>query len=361
MIDQKQSIIYPIIAKSIIKNVVGDLGINTDYLLSKAKQLCYCTNSSYKENIINSIYSRCEHDIVIKDIQHLISVLQSLKSNSAYVCNIGEFWRLYTSLYRFTHSKSFFLTCMPTIVTTLSTLITLVLSNKLLYSADMVESMEGYLFHSQKIPSQELSDLLEMKYGLINLVQYKIFPMLIGDQTKVFNTNTFSAGSINDDNSLEINKLMELPIKTDMTENVYKFLSSNGINKSNNVVEYIAGLKIEEIIEEGIKHGSEVLDSIPNEDKEKAVKMLKDIQKYSKGHVLDGRVTSPITKNMTITDRIPLSANDIEKFTILEYLYIMRVMTNNLKRKNTEKKSPGVILNINSPLKIITVPQQNKN
>ncbi|ADT91089.1 virion assembly protein [Cotia virus SPAn232] len=362
MIDQKQSVIYPIISKSIIRNVVSGLGIDVDYLDAKAKQLCYCKNQAYKENVINSIYTKCEHEINIKDIKHLLSVLDKLKYNSIYVCNSGEFNRLYNSLYRFTHSESFFNTCTPTIITTLSTLITLILSNKLLYAAEMVEIIENYLFNTQKTLSYELSDLLEMKYGLINLVQYKIFPMLIGENTKVFNTNLFTAGSSNDDRySTEINKLMDMPIKSDIINNMYTFLYNKGVNTSNNIAEYVAGLKIEEIIENEIKN-NENLKILQNSNiKNTAMKLLNDAEKVSKGHVLDGSVKSPITKHdINLMDKIPFNASDIEKFTILEYLYIMRVMATNIKKKNCDKKASGIVLNINSPFKI-SIPDYNNH
>ncbi|QEJ80098.1 virion structural protein [Sheeppox virus] len=370
MMEPKQSSIYSIISKSIIKSVVKGLSVNNEYLENKSKHLCYCNNSSYKENIINSIYNCIEKDITINDNNHLKDILNNLKVHSVYVYNIGEFWRLYNSLYRFTHSKSFFVTCMPTIITTLATLITLVLSNKLLYAAEMVESIETYLFSSQKNPAQELADLLEMKYGLINLVQYKIFPIIMGIKEPfigTLSTPIFFAGSTSTtDYSVEVNKIMELPIKTDIIPNLYKFLSEKGINTSNNFAEYIAGLKINEIVKNTCLQNDEdnnlkqVLKNNNENYSGKIIDLLKEAEKHSKGHVLDGVVSSPITENAFISNQIPLSVTDMEKFTILEYLYIMRVMANNIKKKNGDNKtSGGIILNINSPFKTITVPGLN--
>ncbi|QQG31544.1 Virion core protein [Swinepox virus] len=378
MIDQqKQSVIYNIISKSIIKSTTRYLTINNEYIESKSKQLCYCNNQSYKESIINNIYLCLEHDITLTDLNHLLNILLNLKKYSMYVCNITEFWRLYNSLYRFTHCVSFFNTCMPTIVATLATLITMVMTNKLLYAAEMVESIETYLFLSQKHPSQELADLLDMKYGLINLVQYKIFPIMIGSKELLPNQSMqlFSAGSNSSDYSSEVNKIMELPVKTDSIINVYNFLSDKGINTSNNYAEYVAGIKIEEITNTDVTTCNEMQQqdvikkplratiqplTIQEQNAMKALDVLNIAEKKHKGHILDGRITSPITNTNSVADLIPFTASDMEKFAVLEYLYIMRIMANNIKKKNnSDNRIQGITLNINSPFKSITVPGLN--
>ncbi|ABI99221.1 virion core protein [Deerpox virus W-848-83] len=372
MIEPKQSAIYTIVSKAIVKSVVKDTNINSEYIENKAKQLCYCNNMSYKESIINNIYSYLEHEINMDDISHLNQILNNLKHQSMYVCNTNEFWRLYNSLTRFTHCKSFFTTCMPTIITTLSMFITLILSNKLLYAAEMVEYIETYLFSSQKNLSQELADLLDMKYALINLVQYKIFPIILGNKDSAMTPIIFSAGSSNIDYRDDIDKLLNLPVKSDMIQAVYAFLTKKGINTSNNFAEYVAGLKIEELSEnnnideqkndETSKEDKQIISIQPLTQEERnsmyAMKLLKDAQKYSKGNVLDGSISSPITKK-SIINQIPFSASDIEMFAILEYLYIMRVIASNIKRKNLDCKNQGITLNISSPFKSITIPGVN--
>ncbi|AYC44764.1 virion core protein [Moosepox virus GoldyGopher14] len=372
MIEPKQSAIYNIVSKAIVKSVVKDMNINSEYIENKAKQLCYCNNMSYKESIINNIYSYLEHEVNINDISDLTQILNNLKHQSMYVCNTNEFWRLYNSLTRFTHCKSFFITCMPTITTTLSMFITLILSNKLLYAAEMVEYIETYLFSSQKNLSQELADLLDMKYALINLVQYKIFPIILGNKDSTMTPIIFSAGSSNIDYRDDIDKLLNLPVKSDMIQAVYAFLTKKGINTSNNFAEYVAGLKIEELSEnnnideqkndETSKEDKQIISIQPLTQEERnsmyAMKLLKDAQKYSKGNVLDGSISSPITKK-SIINQIPFSASDIEMFAILEYLYIMRVIASNIKRKNLDCKNQGITLNISSPFKSITIPGVN--
>ncbi|AAR07413.1 57L [Yaba monkey tumor virus] len=360
MIEQKQSVIFPIISKSIVRSVTENIKFNKDYINNKAKQLCYCNNSSYRESLINSIYTSFEHDIDVSDSDHLIKILKNLKPQSIYVCNSSEFWRLYNSLYRFTHSKSFFSTCNVTVVATLSTLLTLILSNKLLYAAEMVEGIEEYLFNLQKSPLQDLSDLLDMKYGLINLVQYKIFPLMLGYRDDNVKHGLYFGGFSNPplEYNNEIEKLMELPIKTNIISDVYDYLIKKGVNTFNNYAEYVAGLKIEEVNNVPKKEDSKQMVGIhsPKEINSEAIKILKDSQKYSKGHVLDGSVTSPITKNETISNYIPFSSSDMTKFTLLEYLYMMRVMANSIKKKNCNLKCNGITLNINSPFKSITIP-----
>ncbi|CAC21295.1 57L protein [Yaba-like disease virus] len=368
MIEQKQSVIFPIISKAIVKSVTGDIKFNKDYIDNKAKQLCYCNNLSYKESLINSIYTSFEHEINISDANHLIKILKNLKPQSVYVCNSSEFWKLYNSLYRFTHSKSFFSTCNVTIIATLSTLLTLILSNKLLYAAEMVEGIEEYLFNLQKPPLQDLADLLDMKYGLINLVQYKIFPLLLGNKNSYSNNDTreiFFGGFSNPplEYNCEIEKLLELPIKTNIISDVYDYLTKQGINTFNNYAEYVAGLKIEEVnsdTQTKMEDNKPLITIQPLTKQEinsmQAIKILKEAQKYSKGHTLDGAVTSPITKNETISSYIPFSSSDMAKFTLLEYLYMMRVMANSIKKKNGNLKCQGITLNINSPFKSITIP-----
>ncbi|AST09276.1 virion phosphoprotein [Murmansk poxvirus] len=376
---ERQSSIFDIVSKCLVRNVLKDLPINTDYIESKAKQLCYC-NQSKKESLINSIHSRCENDLVIRDKEHLLSVLDNLRCHSAYVCNTVEFWRLFNSLKRFTHTTSFFNTCKPTIMATLNTLITLILSNKLLYAAEMVECIESQLDASNKSFSQELAELLELKYALVNLVQYRILPMILGEPIV---TAGFCGKDPISDYSAEADRLIELPVKTDIIDSAYNYLSKRGINPNNNVAEYIAGLKIEEVqtianalpaiisSNGGSLNGNEIAMAataaqskggtfLPNINEKQLMEYSKllDIGKqYMKGYKTDGAVTSPITNNGNIATFIPISGSDMQKFTILEYLYIMRVIANNIKKKNESTKSNGVVMHINSPLKIINLPK----
>ncbi|AEN03654.1 virion phosphoprotein [Yokapox virus] len=376
MSQERQSIIFDIVSKCLVRNVFKDLSINTDYIEDRAKQLCYC-NPSKKESLINNIYSRCENELVIRDKEHLLSVLDNLRCNSVYVCNTVEFWRLFNSLKRLTHTLSFFNICRPTILATLSTLLTLIISNKLIYAAEMVEFIEGRLDSSNKTFSQELAELLELKYALVNLVQYRILPMILGEPII---TAGFCGKDPISDYSEEADRLIELPVKTDIVDNVYKYLYKKGINTSNNVAEYIAGLKIEEvqtiantlpsiISSSGLSTGNnEAVSTIAskgkgllsniNENQIMEYSKLLDIGKqYIKGYKTDGAVSSPITNNGNIATFIPISGSDMQKFTILEYLYIMRVMANNIKKKNESGKSNGVVVHINSPLKIINLPK----
>ncbi|AOP31563.1 virion phosphoprotein [Skunkpox virus] len=368
--EQRRSTIFDIVSKCIVNSVLKDISINADFIESKAKQLCYCP-ASKKEAVINSIYNCCESSIQVTDRNHLLRVLDNLRCHSAHVCNATEFWRLFNSLKRFTHTISFFNTCRPTILAILNTLITMILSNKLLYAAEMVEYLENQLDSSNKSMSQELAELLEMKYALINLVQYRILPMIMGDHVIVAG---FSGKEPISDYSVEVDRLMELPVKTDVINTAYDFLARKGIDTSNNMAEYMAGLKIEEI-EKVEKYLPEVISTISNSNVLKGKKssifpaninekqimecsrMLDMGNQYSKGYKTDGAVTSPLTGNNTITTFIPISGSDMQKFTILEYLYIMRVMANNVKKKNEGKNNGGVVMHINSPFKIINLPK----
>ncbi|ABF25243.1 virion structural protein [Variola virus] len=367
--EQRRSTIFDIVSKCIVQSVLRDISINSEYIESKAKQLCYCP-ASKKESVINGIYNCCESNIEIMDKEQLLKILDNLRCHSAHVCNATDFWRLYNSLKRFTHTTAFFNTCKPTILATLNTLITLILSNKLLYAAEMVEYLENQLDSSNKSMSQELAELLEMKYALINLVQYRILPMIIGEPIIVAG---FSGKEPISNYSAEVERLMELPVKTDIVNTTYDFLARKGIDTSNNIAEYIAGLKIEEI-EKVEKYLPEVISTIANSniiknkksifpaninDKQimECSKMLDTSEKYSKGYKTNGAVTSPLTGNNTITTFIPISASDMQKFTILEYLYIMRVMANNVKKKNEGKNNGGVVMHINSPFKVINLPK----
>ncbi len=389
--EQKQSVLFDIVSKTIVKSVLKGLITDSSYIEGKAKQLCYCNNSSKRDALINSIYNKCESDIRISDSGHLLTVLNDLKQHSAYVCNVVEFWRLYHSLFRFTHSTSFFSVCTPIITATLSTLITLILSNKLIYAAEMIEGIETYLFETQKPLCQDLIDLLDMKYGLVNLVQYRLLPILLGESESVAGSSGGDSNSNSDsafDYHQEAEQLLSLPVKTNIVSDVYSFLISKGIGTANNQSEYSAGLKIEDITQESSPN--QQIDKLPTlitskqniatttnksvttntlekvlsinnkmlskEKLEECSRILDKAQQYSKGRVLDGTVTSPLT-DTSVSSFIPLSLSDMNKFTVLEYLYVMRVLANCVKKKNDAKSgNRGVTLNINSPFKVISVP-----
>lgn len=69
--EQRRSTIFDIVSKCIVQSVLRDISINSEYIESKAKQLCYCP-ASKKESVINGIYNCCESNIEIMDKEQLL-------------------------------------------------------------------------------------------------------------------------------------------------------------------------------------------------------------------------------------------------------------------------------------------------
>ncbi|ASK51262.1 Virion structural phosphoprotein, early morphogenesis [Eptesipox virus] len=351
--ESKQSLIFDIVSKTIVESVCKYIPVNKNYIESKAKQFYQCSQQQ-KEVLTNSIFNKCEHDINLTSTDELVKILYSLEKHSPHVCNITEFKRLFNSLYRFTHSQSFFTTCLPTITATLSTLITMIITNKLIYAADMIEQIETYLFDNQKSMSQDLNDLLSFKYGLINIAQYKIFPKILGTEE----STDLIAGSNNTlDVETHVSNIINMPVKSSIVSEMYNFLLKRGISPYNNEAEFTAGLKIEEL--DTIKQMSSpdaTMKIVPLNNQEKVTmavsNLLKTAHDKSKGYIQDGAVSSPITNNKSIGSFIPFSDIDLHKFAILEYLYIMRVMASCIKKKQTIDKGNSTTLNINAPFKV---------
>lgn len=395
MTEPRQSELFNIVARALACAVLRDVVKDVAYVAGKARHLCYCGSAARRDAAVNSIYAKCESELALNSPEQLRAVLARLRRYAPYVHDTGEFWRLHDSLRRFTHCSSFFAVCMPTVVASMATLLTLVLANQLLLAAEIVEEVEGYLFDGSKPLARELADLLDMKYGLVNLVQYKILPMVLGARDECAGASASAAGL-----TAEVEQLLELPVRAGAVEEVYRHLLRRGVPAANNYAEYVAGLKISELVEraapgnctgmgEEVGSGAGTGVSTGNGADSKAVvsassqapvrapagalaaalrrvaaaatqedrQLLESAQRYSRGHVLDGAVTSPLSGEEQ--NLIPLSMSDIQKFMILDYLYTIRVLANCVKQKNARarcKKGPGVTLTINSPFKMITVP-----
>ncbi|URH24839.1 putative virion core protein [Fowlpox virus] len=341
MEDQKQSRIFNMVSKSLIETLLKDY-LDDKAIAGIVARAKYIYNSSNRESIINSIYQKCESDISIPTIAGVKSLVDKTRNYERHVQDEIEFNELRNILTRLTHNKSFFITCNYLINTTAATLLTLILANQLIHAAKIVMEIENYLFDSRKRPSSEVSDLLDMKYAILKFAQYKIFPILTGQQ----DIETIAGGKVMSF-SEEIDIIIDLPLKSPKLDKMYKTICEIGLCKDT-YPEYIAGLKIEEVGEEAENTVKNQLATyIANNNK-----VLDMAYKYSKGHDLDGAVISPITE-----DRIRLTNNDLRKFAILDYLYTIRVLANCIKKKKSFKtKKPGTTLTINSPYKIVTVP-----
>lgn len=88
--EQRRSTIFDIVSKCIVQSVLRDISINSEYIESKAKQLCYCP-ASKKESVINGIYNCCESNIEIMDKEQLLKILDNLRCHSVHVCNATDF------------------------------------------------------------------------------------------------------------------------------------------------------------------------------------------------------------------------------------------------------------------------------
>ncbi|AWU47102.1 Virion phosphoprotein [Sea otter poxvirus] len=353
MIDeQRSSFLFNNVSCAIIRSVTKGLIANTNTLEKLAKSLYSC-DSHKRDQAISAIYSKCESDIRVDDINTLQSILKTLRPYSIYVCDHGEFWRLYGSLERFTHNSSFFKVCHFIVLSTLAALITLILSNQLFYAMDIVEVLEQFLFKSQKQLSQDLHDLLHMKYAIINLIQYRMFPDITGNRI-----STVGGYPIDCNTSLihqEAERLLSLPVKCDAINNMYNYLTMKGITIENNHAEFMAGLKIEEMSTvDNIQNSQQLVIVHPQANKLTQQKnIINKAEQHYNGTILDGRVSSPL--GTTDNKFIQLSDSELNKFAILEYLYTLRVLASSIKTK-LQSDTKGITFNINSPFRVVTVP-----
>ncbi|QGM48780.1 virion core protein [Magpiepox virus] len=346
MEEQKQSRIFNIVSKSLVETLLQGL-MDDKAIASIVSRAKYIYNSSNKDTIINSIYQKCESEVSIPTIAGVKSLLNKTNNYGRHVQDESEFNELRNILTRLTHNKSFFITCNYLINTTVATLLTLILGNQLIHAAKIVNEIETYLFDPKKRPISEISDLLEMKYAILKFAQYKIFPIVTGYK----DLETVAGGKVMSFSD-EISMILDMPLKSPNLDQMYKIMSDNGMFLDT-YAEYIAGLRIQEVTETDTSTtnnnsaNNQLANYIANNNK-----ILDMAYKYSRGHELDGAVTSPLSE-----DRILLTNNDLRKFAILDYLYTIRVLANCIKRKKSSKsKKPGTTLTINSPYKIVTVP-----
>uniref|UniRef100_A0AAU7E1G1 Assembly protein G7 n=1 Tax=Rousettus bat poxvirus TaxID=3141933 RepID=A0AAU7E1G1_9POXV len=376
MTEPKRSSLFNLLAQRICARITHGLLKDAGAVAAKARAL-YAAPAR-REMVVSGIYAKCEADLVLSSIEQLRAALEQLRPYAAHVQNTGEFWRLHDGLTRFTHSTAFFTVCMPTVVAMMATLLTLVLANQLLYAAEIVEDLESFLLDTPKPLAQDLADLLEMKYGLINLVQYRLLPLVLGIKPDGEIAGA-SARTADADETFrtEVAQLLELPMRTGIIDSVYQHLLDSGVSVANNYAEFVAGLKISEIVAQGTDQAADAaartcaapvaakaaplptglrrLAAAAAADTD-AKQVLERAYNKSTGRVLDGSVTSPLHDEV---HHIPLSSDDMQKFMILDYLYTMRLLASCVRKKNSRSKTragPGVKLTIQSPFKIVTTP-----
>ncbi|QRI42866.1 virion core protein [Cheloniid poxvirus 1] len=346
MEEQKQSRLFNIFSKSMIETILQDI-IDDKAIASIVSRAKYIYSSPNKDTVINSIYQKCESEISIPTIAGVKSLLDRTETYRRHVYDESEFDELRNILTRLTHNKSFFINCNYLINTTAATLLTLILANQLINAIKFVSEIETYLFDNKKRPASEISDLLDMKYAILKFAQYKIFPIITGYK----DLETVAGGKVMSFSD-ELSMILDMPLKSPKLDEMYKIMSDNGMFLDS-YAEYVAGLRIQEVTDENPQAtdttsvNNQLANYIANNNK-----MLDMAYKYSKGHDLDGAVTSPLSD-----DRIRLTNNDLRKFAILDYLYTIRVLANCIKKKKQIKpKKSGTTLTINSPYKIVTVP-----
>ncbi|QRY18944.1 ORF-74 [Teiidae poxvirus 1] len=338
MEEQKQSRIFNVVSKSLVETLLDGF-INEKSIASIVNKAKYVYITANRDAIVNAIYQKCESEISISSTAMIKTLLDRTEPYGRHVQDESEFLELRNILTRLSHNQSFFSTCSCLINTTAATLLTLILGNQLIHAAKIVTEIENYLFDPKKKPINEVSDLLDMKYAILKFAQYKIFPILTGDKEL-----EVICGQKVTSFSDEIAVILDLPLKSPKLDEMYKRMSDSGMFLDT-YAEYIAGLKIQEVTD--ATEDTQLSKYIANNNK-----LLDMAYKYSKGHVLDGAVTSPLSD-----DRIRLTNNDLRKFAILDYLYTIRVLANCIKKKKVLKpKKPGTTLTINSPYKIVTVP-----
>ncbi|ALA62462.1 virion core protein [Turkeypox virus] len=334
----KQSRLFNLVSKCLVETLLTDL-INEKDILIIAGKAKYMYNPSHRDAIMTSIHQKYENELSLPTIKSVKNLLDRTSTYARHIHDETEFNLLRNIITRLTHNSSVFIVYTPLIISAASALLTQILSNQLIHAAKIIYEIETFLFDSKKTPIKEVSDLLDMKYAILNFAQYKIFPIISG-----YEIETTAGGKVMT-LSDELKVIIDLPLKSPKLDEMYKRMAEDGMFLDS-YAEYIAGLKIQDITD---KMSTEKLSTyIANNSK-----ILDMAYNYSKGHELDGAVVSPLSE-----DRIRLTSNDLKKFAILDYLYTIRVLANCVKEKGlkSSKKSGGTTLTITSPFKIITVP-----
>ncbi|AIZ77295.1 putative virion core protein [Parapoxvirus red deer/HL953] len=297
-----------------------------------------------RAQIANMIHDRCIEGVSVSTRQALFDALARLRRRFVHAGRNPDLMRLHGALLRFTHSESFFNVCMPTVRVTLAMLVAYVLVGELMQAVDMVDAVERVIYRRGRHMASELADLLELKYGLVNLAQYKLIPGLL-DETANCCDDVVRAGAPGGDACLgaeeiaemEAVRLLEMPVRSSALSRLCDFMVRRGASTAHAAPEFVAGLKIEEVSDEEAVAAVKAAENAGALD---AARMALDvIQKRGTGEALDGSVTSPLGA----VGASPFDGVTLQKFVLLEYLHIMKMLANCIAQRSSGEKIRMVV------------------
>ncbi|WZD65909.1 virion core protein [Bovine papular stomatitis virus] len=331
--------IFESLLKFIVTGATAGCLSDTADIEAKAR-LLPGSSPARRAQIANLIHDRCIANTRVTSRRDLADALARLRRRFVHAGSSPDLLRLHGALLRFTHCNSFFMVCRPTIQVTLATLIAYVLVGELMQAVDMVDAVERVVFRKNRPMASELADLLELKYGLVNLAQYKLIPGLLeeaGCCEDVVSAGAPAGAGAEDMAELEAVRLLEMPVRSSALSRLCDFLVQRGTPTSHAPSEYMAGLKIEELPADApvAEHAVEE----QNSALAKLSAAMDSAARYERGAVLDGAVSSPLGA----VGQSPFDGITLQKFVLLEYLHIMKLLANCISQRSSGEKLRVVV------------------
>lgn len=328
--------IFESLLKFIVAGATAGCLSDTADIEAKARMLPG-SSPARRAQIANIIHDRCIANTRVTSRRALADALARLRRRFLHAGNSPDLLRLHGALLRFTHCNSFFMVCRPTIQVTLATLIAYVLVGELMQAVDMVDAVERVVFRKNRPMASELADLLELKYGLINLAQYKLIPGLLeeaGCCEDVVSAGAPAGAGAEDMAELEAVRLLEMPVRSSALSRLCDFLVQRGTPTSHAPSEYMAGLKIDELPADAAAASTEPAGEGQNSALAKLSAAMDSAAQYERGAVLDGAVSSPLGA----VGQSPFDGITLQKFVLLEYLHIMKLLANCISQRSSGEK-----------------------
>ncbi|AYM25985.1 virion core protein [Orf virus] len=293
-----------------------------------------------RAQIANAIHDLCIANVRVTTREDLVEALARLRRRFVHAGNSADLARLHGALMRFTHSTSFFAVCAPTVRVTLATLVASVLVGELMQAVDMAEAVERVIYTKNRPMASELADLLELKYGLVNMAQYKLMPALMEeagccDELVRAGAPDACADSVAE---MEAERLLDMPVRSSALSRLCDFMVRRGASPVHAASEFAAGLKIEEMPADADSAAAAPVPAPAAADFGSVVARTEDLleraRKESRGEVLDGAVSSPLG----VVGSSPFDGITLEKFVLLEYLHVMKMLANCIEQRSCKER-----------------------
>ncbi|ADC53814.1 virion core protein [Pseudocowpox virus] len=330
--------VFDALVKFVVRGASGGCLTSTVEIEAKAR-LLPGSPPQRRAQIANAIHDLCIANVRVTTREDLVEALKRLRRRFVHAGNGADLMRLHGALMRFTHSTSFFTVCAPTVRVTLATLVASVLVGELMQAVDMAEAVERVIYTKNRPMASELADLLELKYGLVNLAQYRLMPALMEeagccDELVRAGAPGASADSVAE---MEAERLLEMPVRSSALSRLCDFMVRRGASPAHAASEFAAGLKIEELPADAVPEKSLVPAPAPA-DFGNVVARTEDLldraRKESRGEVLNGEVTSPLGA----VGQSPFDGITLEKFVLLEYLHVMKMLANCIAQRSCKDR-----------------------